>query len=139
MREEDVERLRRGYDALNEGGVEAVLDWLAPQIEVSERQTLLDRETYHGIGGFVRFFAVNMEAFEQLTFEPEEFIDAGDDVIVMLRQRARGRVSGAEVESRVAHLWTLEDGTPVRLRIFGDKQQAVEAARAPHRQPRRTS
>jgi ketosteroid isomerase-like protein len=127
---EDVELLRRGYEAFNEGGVEAVLDWLAPDIEVKDRQSLPDRATYHGVEAVAALFASNMEVFDQLTFEPEEFIELNDHTVVVLRQRARGRGSGAEVESVIAHLWEMDGGLPVKLRIFGDKEQALEAAHA---------
>jgi ketosteroid isomerase-like protein len=130
MAKEDVERLRRGYEAFNEGGVEAILDWLDPDIEVKDRQSLPDRATYQGVEAVAALFASNMEVFDQLTFEPEEFIELNNHTVVVLRQRARGRVSGAEVESVIAHLWEMEGGLPVRLRIFGDKEQALEAAEA---------
>jgi ketosteroid isomerase-like protein len=125
--EEDVERLRRGYAAFNEGGLEAILDWLAPEIEVSDRQSVPDRTTHVGLVGIVALFESNLEVFDQMNFEPEEFIDVGEQILVVLRQRVRGRGSGVEVEGRVAHLWTMRDGTPVNLKIFGDKKKALEA------------
>jgi uncharacterized protein len=125
--EEDVERLRRGYAAFNEGGLEAILDWLAPEIEVSDRQSVPDRMTHVGLVGIVKLFESNLEVFDQMNFEPEEFIDVGEQILVVLRQRVRGRGSGVEVEGPVAHLWTMRDGTPVNLKIFGDKKKALEA------------
>jgi ketosteroid isomerase-like protein len=127
MNSDDVERLRRGYAAFNEGGVDAVINWLAPEIEVSDRQSGPDRETRHGIAGIVQLFVSNMEAFDRLQFEPEEFIDAGEHILVVLRQRAHGRGSGIEVEGRVVHLWTMHAGRPIRLKIYGEKKQALEA------------
>jgi ketosteroid isomerase-like protein len=125
--EEDVQRLRRGYEAFNEGGVEAILDWLAPEIEVSDRQTVPDRATHVGLAGIVKLFQSNLEVFDQMTFEPQEFIEAGDQIVAVLRQRVRGRGSGVEVEGRVAHVWTMHDGTPVSMKIFGDKEKALAA------------
>jgi ketosteroid isomerase-like protein len=71
-----------------------------------------------------------MEAFDALRLEPEEFIDAGDQIVVSLRQRVRGKGSGAEVVGRIAHVWTMRKGAALRLRIFGDKERALEALRA---------
>lgn len=138
MSAEDVELLRRGYHAFNEGGVDAVIEWLAPDIEVKERKSLPDRATYHGIAEVAGLFASNMEAFDELRFEPEEFIELDHQTVVVLRQRARGRGSGAEVEGIIAHLWTLEDGVPVQLRIFGDREQALEAAHETLRESERS-
>jgi ketosteroid isomerase-like protein len=127
MSRNDVERIRRGYEAFNEGGIEAVLDWLAPDIEVSDRQSVPDRETHHGVTGVWAFFQSTMEAFSNVHLEPVEFIERGDRVLVVLRQQARGRASGIELEGRLAHVWTMRDGTPVQLSIYRDKDAALEA------------
>ena len=71
-----------------------------------------------------------MEAFDALRLEPEEFIDAGDQIVVSLHQRIRGKGSGAEVVGHIAHVWTMREGAVLRLRIFGDKESALEALRA---------
>src|SRR5438067_1508726 len=50
--------------------------------------------------------------------EPEEFRAVGDDqVAVVVRYRARGRVSGVEVKGRESALWTIRNGKghPVRV------------------------
>jgi ketosteroid isomerase-like protein len=71
-----------------------------------------------------------MEAFDALRLDPEEFIAAGDQVVVSLQQRIRGKGSGAEVVGRIVHVWTMGEGAALGLRIFGDKQQALETLRA---------
>ena len=123
--EADVARLKLGYAAFNRGGVSAIIDWLAPDIEISERQTLPDSETYRGVVGIVDLFASNMEAFDQLEFEPERFIEVGEDIVVVVRQSAIGRASRVAVEEVVAHRWTMREGRPERLRIFGSLEKAL--------------
>ena len=121
--------LREAYEAFNEGGVEAFLENLAPEFQVRDRATSPDRETRHGKEGIKQLFASYMEAFDALRLEPEEYIDAGDEVIVSLHQWVRGKGSGAEVAGRIAHVWTLRGANVLRLRIFGDKERALEALR----------
>ena len=127
---EDVERLRGAYEAFNEGGVEAILERLAPKFRVRDRQTAPDRETRYGTEGIKQLFDSYMEAFDALRLEPEEFVDAGDQILVSLRQRVRGKGSGAEITGRIAHVWTVRDGAVLQLRIFKDKEAAVEALTA---------
>jgi ketosteroid isomerase-like protein len=128
---QDVERLRVAYQAFNEGGgVEAILERLGPGFQVRDRETSPDRETRYGEEGIRQLFDSYMEAFDALRLEPEEFIDAGDQIIVSLRQRIRGKGSGAEVVGRVAHVWTMHGGAAVGLRIFKDKERALEAIEA---------
>ncbi len=127
MFREDVERLRGVYQAFNEGGVEAVLGRLAPEFQVRDRESSPDRETHYGKEGIKQLFDSYMEAFDALRLEPEEFIDAGDQVVVSLHQRVRGKGSGVEVVGRIAHVWTMRGEAALRLRIFSDKERALEA------------
>ena len=127
---EDIERLRRGYAAFNEGGVDAIVGFLGADIELSDRQSAPDRETHHGAAGIWKYFHSTMEAFSDMSLEPLEFIESGDRVVVVLRQLARGRASGVEIEGQVAHVWTIANGVPVQLKIYRDKNAAFEALRS---------
>jgi ketosteroid isomerase-like protein len=128
---EDCERLREAYRAFNEDGVEAFLERLAPGFEVRDRDTSPDRaETRYGKEGIKQLFDSYMEAFDALRLEPHEFIDAGDQIVVSLHQRVRGKGSGAEVVGNIAHVWTMRGEAPFRLRIFGDKESALRALSA---------
>ena len=128
MFQEDVERLRGAYRAFNEGGgVEAILEQLGGDFQIRDRETAPDRETRFGREGIKELFASYMEAFDALELQPQEFIDAGDQIVVSLQQRIRGKGSGAVVVDHIAHVWTMQDGVAVRLRIFGDKAKALKA------------
>ena len=56
--------------------------------------------------------------------EPEEFLEAGDDVFVLVRYRLRGAESGIDFEHPVAHLIRLEDGLIRTWWMFGDPEKA---------------
>jgi uncharacterized protein len=137
--EKDVERVRAIYQAFNEGGVEAIMGRLAPEFQVRDRESSPDRETRHGKEGMKQLFDSYMEAFDALRLDPEEFIEAGDQVVVSLRQRARGKGSGAEVVGRIVHVWCIREGAPLELRIFGDKVQALETLEAEGASPGQTT
>jgi ketosteroid isomerase-like protein len=135
MFSEDVERLRGAYEAFNVRGVEAIVERLGPDFQVRDRESAPDRETRYGSEGIKQLFDSYMEAFDALRLEPEEFIDANGDIVVSLHQWARGKGSGAEVVGRLAHVWTMRDGKVLRLRIFGDKERALEALGSEARPP----
>ena len=130
MFQQDVDRLREAYRAFNEGGVGAFLERLAPDFQVSDRNSSPDRETRFGKEGIKQLFDSYMEAFDALRLEPDEFIEAGEEIVVSLHQWVRGKGSGAEVAGRIAHVWTVRGADVMRLRIFGDKEQALETLRA---------
>ena len=83
---------------------------------------------WRGRGGFLRFVAGQAESFEAMSLEPEEFIDAGDKVVVPLRFGGRARYTGIEVKFAVVHVATLREGKLARLDIFMDRAEALEAA-----------
>jgi uncharacterized protein len=62
--------------------------------------------------------------------EAEEFLELGDYVVVLTSYHGRGKVSGAEVHQKGAHVFKLRDGKVVRLEIFADRKRALESVRA---------
>jgi ketosteroid isomerase-like protein len=128
MSQENVEIAGRAYEAINRRGVEGAIEFLHPEIEIHDFPEIPDTRLYRGHDGFRALFR-NIDAlFEDLRWEPVEYIDAGDNLIVMTRTFGRGRRSGVEVEATVAHLWTIRDGKAFRLRMLGDRDTAVRAA-----------
>ena len=70
-----------------------------------------------------------LEPWEAYWTEVEEFVDAGDDrVLVLLRDHGRLRGSDAEVELVGANLWTLRDGKIAKIEFFTGREQALIAA-----------
>jgi ketosteroid isomerase-like protein len=58
---------------------------------------------------------------------PEEFIDAGDCVVAVIRLKAKGQSSGIEVERQDAIVYKLRDGQIVRGDYYNKREQALEA------------
>jgi ketosteroid isomerase-like protein len=82
-----------------------------------------------GHENITRFFLDQAEMFEQLHFEVERCWEKGDRVLVFLRVTGRGQASGAEFDIRIGHVWTLRDGLVVRGEGYGDRHEALKAAR----------
>ena len=59
--------------------------------------------------------------------EPREFRDAGDDVIVDVHERGKGKGSGVPFEQKHVQVWTLRDRRLVRWLLFADEADALEA------------
>jgi ketosteroid isomerase-like protein len=53
----------------------------------------------------------------------------GDRVFTSLRQRATGAASGVPFEGELFQVWTFNDGRPIRMEFFFDRQKAMAAAR----------
>jgi ketosteroid isomerase-like protein len=60
--------------------------------------------------------------------DSEEFIEAGDQVVVAVRYSGRGRGSGIEFDATTYDVYALRDGVCVRKLEFNERSQALEAA-----------
>jgi ketosteroid isomerase-like protein len=128
---ENVEIVRRTYEAFDRGDLEAILDEVHPDI-VSWAHPRGSEGRYEGPEGVLRFIRDWIESFEDFSLVTEEFTDAGDRVLVRTLQRARGRGSGVPVEDHFWLVHRLRDGKIDRIDLYGDETQAVEAAGLAH-------
>jgi ketosteroid isomerase-like protein len=51
---------------------------------------------------------------------PHEFIDGGDDVVVLARYGGVHKGTGKPIDSEVAHVWTVRDGKATRFIQYAD-------------------
>ena len=129
MSQENVEALRRLFSLVGDGeNPEALYELLHPDVEMVIPGGDLDAGCYVGHAGVRRYFRRWAGTLESWHFHPERMIEAGDDqVVVGVHQRARGKGSGVEVESRLGQVWTFRDGLAVRWENFATFAEALEA------------
>jgi ketosteroid isomerase-like protein len=131
MAESNVERLRRGYEALSRGDYEAVRELIDPKIVLRDRPEVPDARSYLGYEGMLTTLRDTSDSFEDFRLDPLEFFENGDRIVAVLDMTGRGRTSGVPVEERIAHLWTMRDGLAIELQAFTDPADALEAAGLP--------
>jgi len=121
--------IRALYRAINERDYEAGFALLREDFEWLEPEHGLLGGPHRGVDEVQRAIEMQLEVFDEFTIEPEEFHEHGDYVAVPVRQRARGGVSGVEVEIRIGRLWTVRNGKAIRLEVFPAREDAREAAK----------
>ena len=130
MSEENVETIRRVYERWLQGD-EALFEALDEGIELNpdpEADWVGVDDTYRGHDGVRSYMAQVYEAFEDYRPEVEDLLDTDDKVITLAIEHGRGRGSGATVEAhRTAHVWTMRENKAVRLDLYLDRTQALEA------------
>lgn len=57
---------------------------------------------------------------------PEQLVEAGSDVVALLRTSGRGRRSGAEVECETAMVWSVREGRLTALRFYRNREEALK-------------
>jgi ketosteroid isomerase-like protein len=127
MSQENVETVRRGYDLYNRTG-EADYAVIDPEIVYDVSRRTFDPLVYHGHEGVREFLALIREQWATMRLEPQDFIDAGDKVVVSVRLVGVGKESGVETTANAAHVWTFRDGKIVRQTVFQTMNEALEAA-----------
>jgi ketosteroid isomerase-like protein len=126
MSQENVELVHRSYEAYLRGDLEAALAAFDPEVETYDHD-IPDATVYRGFEGLLRWQADWERSWESWRWDPEEFIDAGERVVAVLRVHARGRHSGVDLERLDAAVWRLRDRKCVRLDYYGSRKQALEA------------
>jgi|SRR5829696_8912037 len=125
MSEENVEAVRESYQT--PGALFATwAERMAPRIEFDFTDAYPDRPVMRGIEELRRFREEGPWA--ELSFEPERFLDVDDErVLVLVTVHAKGTGSGVPVELRNAHEFTIRDGILVRFKVYGNRDEALEA------------
>ena len=57
-----------------------------------------------------------------------EFIDGGEDVVVVARNKGTAKARRMELDQLFAFVWSVNGGLLVRVRVFTDRDRALEAA-----------
>jgi ketosteroid isomerase-like protein len=132
MSRENVEIVRRIYDAVARRDTETVLALYDPDVEWDASQSPLGRVTgasvFRGHEGLRRAFREWYDGWEHVEDDIEELIDAGEHVIAVVTLRGRGRSSGVEVEWKdYAAVWTIREGKVVRVVWLPSREAALEA------------
>lgn len=112
MSQDDIRSLRRVYAAMQSGDAEDFRRDLAHDIEWSLPEGLPWGGTRHGADGVETLLEIFGDHVDGSWADPDDFLDAGDRIVVLGRLRGRARSSGRAYEVRFAHVWGMTDGVP---------------------------
>jgi ketosteroid isomerase-like protein len=129
MSRENVELVRRVLDEFTETQ-QPVADLTSPDLvwHVGSWSAWSGQPEFHGLDGFMEFFAEWTDAYEEWTQEVEDIIAAGEShVVAATRQRGRLRGSDSWVVLRAGFLYTVANGLVVRADVYGSPEEALEA------------
>ena len=128
MSQENVEVVRRAVAAVNRRDIDAYLACCTDDVQLSTPLTEVTG-VYEGPDGIRRFFADVGDTGPdfQLTIERVEAIGP-DRVLAFMRLTATGRASGIPQDARTGNVYDFTGGKIERIRIFGDRDEALVAA-----------
>ena len=128
MSEENVDIVRAGYEAVNRRDFEALFDFYDPEIIWEQDEGFVEPGTHHGHAGVRRVFDSLFEGFKDFHIDVEQLIDIDDDrVLALVRIVGSGNISGLALDTPGGQLWSLRDGRAVKLKLYLDPAEALEA------------
>jgi ketosteroid isomerase-like protein len=128
MSQENVEVIRAMFEHWARGDFPA--SFIDPDVEHSRigAETPDMEGEWRGLEAFSQAFAEYLHAFDDLRIEAEEIIDLDDDrVLVLSRQTARGKLSGAPIDHVLGDLFTLRAGKVMRHDSYWNRAEALRA------------
>jgi ketosteroid isomerase-like protein len=126
MSKENVEIVQRFYQQYVTTG-QLPSELLDEDCEVHDHDTP-DQGVYRGIAGVERWLQDWNDAWAEWSIAPEEFIDADDCVVAVVRMHAKGSGSGLELDRQDAVVYRFRGDKIVRGDYYNSKAQALEAA-----------
>ena len=133
MSQENVQVIQGLYEAFGRGDVPAVLGRMDEGVEWNEAENFIyaDGNPYVGPqavleGVFARFGS----EWEGFTVTPEEWLDAGERIVVLGTYSGRHKSTGKQVRAQFAHIWSVREGRVVRFQQYTDTKQFADTANA---------
>jgi ketosteroid isomerase-like protein len=125
--ERNIEILRRRIEAWNRRDFDTVVLGYHPRIERYDFRAGAGAPfVYYGPEGSIKAFEELIEAFDELQLHPEEFLEFGDRVLMVVRVTGRARLGNMAFTERHAEIFTFdEDGLTTRLEVHRDKEAAL--------------
>lgn len=129
MAQENVQLIRGLYEAFGKGDVSTVLGSMDEGIEWREAENFIyaDRNPYVGrqavLEGVLTRFGAEWNAF---TVTPEEWLDAGNQVVVLGTYTGTHKATGRAVRAQFAHVWAVKGSRILRFQQFTDTKQFAE-------------
>jgi ketosteroid isomerase-like protein len=129
MSQENVALVRSLYEGWLRG--ELGIDKLDAEISMVESTTLPGAASAYGIEAAERYMRSFAKHWEQISFKPLEYIDAGARVVVVARLVGRGKKSGVEVRRTWAYVWTFRGQKALSMVGYTDRGEALKAVGLP--------
>jgi ketosteroid isomerase-like protein len=124
-----AELMIMGLGAYQQGDDETLRRLMHPDIETYSEPGMINSGTFRGFDGFKSWSAQWEEAWEEIRYEPVEFIDV-DEALLVARVRVvgKGAGSGLEVDREFGYLYEIREGRATRFHLYESAEKAREVA-----------
>lgn len=129
MNKHIIEGIRRAYDAFSRGDIQGAVEAvdLAPDILWIEPEDFYAGGIYRGPQGVAEYLTLSYEASEKVQSEPEEILEVGNKIVILVHFQAWPKGGGQMREGRIADVYTVHDGKIVQMQAYSDPEEARKA------------
>jgi ketosteroid isomerase-like protein len=129
MSQENVEVVRASFELWSGGPMGEWIETLEADFEWDISAHPLPDFPNRGRGrdAFVGHMGDYVSGWTDYEVSSRELIDRGDDVVLVIHERARMPDSDMMLDRDLPTVWTVRDGRAVRLRVFKARAEALEA------------
>ena len=126
MSQENVERIRNAFAGTTAGDFSYLPDLIDESCEFLLPPDFPGTQTTRGPEGFVSVVQEFEDAFEEMRYEPQDFLDQGDRLFVAVRTVGRAKHTGIAIDLILCWVYTFRDGMVVKMEAFLDRAAALE-------------
>lgn len=122
-----MQTVRQGYEAFNRGDFAGLLEHLEDDVVWHDAPQVPGARMHVGHEEVLSYLASFPRVWDEPRFEADEIHAAGDAVVSLSRFKGRGRQSGVEVATPLAHMFRFREGRVYRVVTYLDRAQALRA------------
>ena len=127
MSPENVEIVRAVFDATNRKDWDTVLAAYSSDTEWDDRDLRPEGAVHRGIDAMSAEMRAWFGTWTGYRQEIEQVLDAGEQVVVVVRESGAGKRSGAQMDQLVGVVITVRGGLIVRTRLYREPRDALES------------
>ena len=129
MSQENVDLVRRAWEAATGGDLQPALDMMALDVEVDlTTGGRMDGDIHRGPAGLRLAYEIWATSWDSMVMEAREFIDVREDqLIVRIFASGRAKQTGLAFEGEYYWVYAMRDARVVRIQEFRTRQEALIA------------
>jgi ketosteroid isomerase-like protein len=97
------------------------------EVQFIARGETLEGTVYRGLEGLAQAWREWLAAWTSYRLDVDEFVDAGDKVVVFVRVAARTARDDVLMHHTPGAIWTIRAGKVASIRFYFDRSEALEA------------
>jgi uncharacterized protein len=117
--EANINVVKSLYEAFGRKDRIAILGLVDPMIEIRQSDLLPWGGSYRGLGGLQNFFTKLLSNVDS-QLDQSQYIDAGDDVVMIGRTHGKTKDKGTSFDVTAVHVWTVRNGKIASFQSYID-------------------